>query len=94
MGWCVWGNNDREQQRLWYRVSGRGATRKRLILSIFFIHVAQDDAVHVVVLHPLDDVDLEAAADGDVEGLHHLQWLVVLQPLVDLPLFCYDGSCR
>ena len=94
MDLCVWDNNDHAQQRLWYRVSAPRSGQKAPDLIDIFLLFAQDDAAHVVVLHPLDDVDLEAAADGDVEGLHHLQWLVVLQPLVDLPLFCYDGSCR
>ena len=91
---CVWDNNDHAQARLLYRVSAPRSDSKVPDLIDIFLHFVQDDAAHVVVLHPLDDVDLEAAADGDVEGLHHLQWQVVLQPLVDLPLFCYDGSCR
>ena len=87
MGGWVWDNNDHAQPRLMYRVSAPRSDQEAPDPIDFFIHFAQDDAAHVVVLHPLDDVDLEAAAHGDVEGLHHLQWLVVLQPLVDLPLF-------
>ena len=62
--------------------------------AMICLDFAQDDAAHAVVLHPLDHVDVLADEHGDGDELHHLQGLVLLQPLLDLPLFCYDGSCR
>ena len=47
---------------------------------------AQDDAVQVGLLLPLDDVDGQAEPLGHRDELDHQVPLLLLHPLLDLPL--------
>ena len=58
-----------------------------MLPAMIDLDFAQDAAAHAVVLHPLDHVDVLADEHGDGDELHHLQGLVLLHPLLDLPLF-------
>ena len=55
---------------------------------MLYIYFVQDDAAHAVLLHPLDDADLQAVDDGDGDELHHQLQALLLQHLQELTLLC------